>query len=209
MAVQVYHESLCRRYYASRFSCAYFFFVLVGAVALVVPFFLAYTNVPSFWLKTNTYREQPKVNFQYKVLGNLQGVNAEGRNFQIVFSSMSDVENLYGEELRVPVLRSIELDLNRDGMPDQFHMSALVPLQPGETILSANMVTFHKVQFRRRARVEMDALAFVDHKAAMGGQALYVDGDFELRQRWPFRAKGGYYMPRVDPAPRGPLFFFF
>ena len=195
MAVQVYHESLCRRYYASRFSCAYFFFCLVGGVALVVPFFLAYTNVPSFWLKTNTYREQPKVEFQYKVLGNLQGVDATGRNFQIVFSSMSDVENLYDGELRVATLRSIELDTNRDGLPDQFHITALVPLQNGEKILSANMVTFHKVTFRRRARVEMDALAFVDHKAGMGGGSLYVDGEFELRQRWPFRAKGGYYLP--------------
>ena len=84
--VEVYHESLCRRYYASRFSCAYLFFVVVGLVAITVPFFLAYSNVPSFWLKTNTYREQPKMSFQYKVLGDLQGVNSEGRNFQIVFS---------------------------------------------------------------------------------------------------------------------------
>ena len=39
--VEVYHESLCRRYYASRFSCAYLFFVVVGLVAITVPFFLA------------------------------------------------------------------------------------------------------------------------------------------------------------------------
>lgn len=41
MTVEVYHEPLCRRYYASRCSCAYFFFALVSAVAIVVPFFLA------------------------------------------------------------------------------------------------------------------------------------------------------------------------
>ena len=34
---------------------------------------------------------------------------------QIVFSSMTDVENLYGPELRVCNLQNIELDFNRDG----------------------------------------------------------------------------------------------
>ena len=67
MAVEVYHEPLCRRYYASRCSCAYFFFLLVALVGLILPFFLAYTNVPSFWLKTHTYREQPSITFQHKV----------------------------------------------------------------------------------------------------------------------------------------------
>ena len=47
----IFTTPLPKRYYASRISCAYFFFVLVGLVALTVPFFLAYTNVPSFWLK--------------------------------------------------------------------------------------------------------------------------------------------------------------
>jgi transmembrane protein 231 len=204
--VEVYHEPLARRYYASRFSCAYFFFLLVGLVAIVVPFFLAYTNVPSFWLKTNTYREQPKVAFQYKVLGNLQGVDADGRNFQIVFSSMADVENLYSGELRVPTLRSIELDLNRDGMADQFHLTALIPLRKGERVLHADLVTFYDVKLRRRARVHMDALAYSSGGGGgMAGKALYVDGDVGLRQRWPFRAKGGYYLPYtkyplLDPA---------
>ena len=32
MAVEVYHEPLCRRYYASRCSCAYFFFLLIALV---------------------------------------------------------------------------------------------------------------------------------------------------------------------------------
>ncbi|KAH8070865.1 hypothetical protein JL721_4780 [Aureococcus anophagefferens] len=160
--VEVYHEPLARRYYASRFSCAYFFFLLVGLVAIVVPFFLAYTNVPSFWLKTNTYREQPKVAFQYK----------------IVFSSMADVENLYSGELRVPTLRSIELDLNRDGMADQFHLTALIPLRKGERVLHADLVTFYDVKLRRRARVHMDALAYSSGGGGgMAGKALYVDGD--------------------------------
>ena len=29
----------------------------------------------------------------------------------------------------------------------------------------------------------------------MGGGSLFVDGDYVLKQKWPFRAKGGYYLP--------------
>lgn len=197
MTVEVYHEPLCRRYYASRCSCAYFLFSLVALVALVLPFFLTYTTVPSFWLKTNTYKEQPSVSFQYKVLGNLQGVDTNGRNFQIVFSSMKDVENFYslGDELRVCTLKSIELDMNRDGITDQFHMQALCPLQKHERVMAASMATFFRVKLERRARVDMDALALVQHRDGMPGSDVYFDGEFTLRQRWPFRPKGGYYLP--------------
>ena len=57
MAIQVYHEPLCRRYYASRASCAYLFYVFTTFVLLSLPFFLAYTGVPAFWLRTATLRD--------------------------------------------------------------------------------------------------------------------------------------------------------
>ena len=31
----------------------------------------AYTSTPSFWLKTNTYREQPNVQYAFKTMGHL------------------------------------------------------------------------------------------------------------------------------------------
>jgi len=198
MAVEVYHEPLCRRYYASRCSCAYFFFLLIALVGLILPFFLAYTNVPSFWLKTHTYREQPSITFQHKVLGTLQGtkkIRGIDRQMQIVFSSMTDVENLYGPELRVCNLQNIELDFNRDGITDEFHFTALCPLAKGETILGASVATFFRTKLSSRARVDFDSLAIAEHRDGMGGGSLFVDGDYVLKQKWPFRAKGGYYLP--------------
>lgn len=35
-------------------------------VLVLVPFFLAYSS-GNFWLKENTYREQPRVKYMYKV----------------------------------------------------------------------------------------------------------------------------------------------
>ena len=114
---------------------------------------------------------------------------------QIVFSSMTDVENLYGPELRVCNLQNIELDFNRDGITDEFHFTALCPLAKGETILGASVATFFRTKLSSRARVDFDSLAIAEHRDGMGGGSLFVDGDYILKQKWPFRAKGGYYLP--------------
>jgi len=195
MAVEVYSEPLRRRYYASRFSSAYGFTLLVRGTLLTLPFFLAYTNTPSFWLKTNTYREQPKVEYEYKLLGVVQGLDATNKPFQVYYSSMSTVAYLFQSELRLPTIRSIHVDKNRDGLADRFQLEALLPLRAGEKVLSSSIVAFFDVKLRRRARLEMEALAYAQHSSPLPGRALYLDGDYDLRQRWPLRAKGGYQLP--------------
>ena len=108
------------------------FFLLIALVGLILPFFLAYTNVPSFWLKTHTYREQPSITFQHKVLGTLQGtkkIRGIDRQMQIVFSSMTDVENLYGPELECATSRTSSSTSTGTGLRTS---SILRPLSSGQ-----------------------------------------------------------------------------
>ena len=193
--LEVYSEPLRRRYYASRLSLAYLYVLVSLGVGIVVPFFLAYTNVPSFWLKTNTYREQPQVEYEYKVIGLLQGLDSHNEPIQIFYSSMSTVNYLFQSQLRVPTLRSIQIDKNRDGSPDRFQLQALIPVTKGEKILASSIVAFFNVKLRRRARIDMEAIAYSTSQSALPGRAVYVDGDYVLNQRWPLRAKGGYHQP--------------
>jgi len=193
MAVQVYSDCLRRRYYASRLSWAYVFFVVSGATLLTLPFFLAYSS--TFWLKTKTYREQPKVDYEYKMLGVLQGLDGSGEAMQIYFSSLSTVASLFESELRVPSVRSIDVDKNRDGQTDRFQLEALVPLEKGERILSVSVVLFFDVRLRRKARLRMETAAFVSGSSPLFGRGLYVDGDYTFRQQWPLRVTGGYRLP--------------
>jgi len=170
------------------------------AVALVIiPFFLSYSDVPSFWLKTNTYREQPRIEYEYKIIGILEGYDESGMPFEILYSSMSSISSIFAREtqnsLRVPVLRSLELDKNRDGITDQFSLEALIPLQQGEKIHSTSVMAFFNVRLKRKARLEMETLAYAHADSAMPGRAAYFDGDFLLLQKWPLRVKGGYQLP--------------
>lgn len=195
MVVEVYHSALCRRHYASRCSLAYAFFLLAAACLLILPFFLAYTSTPSFWLKTATYREQPKVSYEYKFLGLLQGFDATGSPLSIVFSSMASLNHLFQAKLRVPAVATLDLDQNRDGLTDRFQLQALMPLRPGERILAAAFVAFFDVRLRERARLQMECLAHASADSSLAGSSLFVDADYVLRQRWPLRAKGGYQLP--------------
>lgn len=192
--VQVYSESLYRRYYASRLSAAYLFTVGVGLTAMCLPFFLAYSTTPSFWLKTAAYREQPDVEYEYKVIVQLQGTNAEGLT-EMYFSTMESVNSLHERDVRVPLLRSTNLDDNRDGLVDRVYFETLMPLKADERVYAAQVAAFYRVKLKRRARVDFEALAYYSATSSLPGDKCYIAGDYTLRQKWPFRAKGGYTTP--------------
>lgn len=42
-----------------------------------------------------------------------------------------------------------------------------------------------------RAKVEMDAVAYVEHGGTLAGGSVQVDGDLRLRQAWPLSVYGG------------------
>lgn len=170
-----------------------------GLCLVVVPFFLAYSS--SFWLKTNVYREQPKVIFEHKFFGYVNDV---------FFSSMASVNHLYQEQLRIPTARSIEIDANDDGLVDRFRLELTVPLLEEEFVLSSSIMCFFnaKLSGDRGVKAEFEALAYVQAASPAPGSSLYVDSDFVLNQRWPLRAKGGYQLlydedvPLLDPQRR-------
>lgn len=195
---EIYSEPLRRRYFASRCSCAYAFYLACAIVLIILPFFMAFTNAPNFWLKTSTYREQPRVVYEYKTALLLEGFDRDGAPMSLFSSSMNTLNNLYESSLRIPVLRSAEVDANRDGLTDRVHLNAMMPLHAGESVHSATLLLFFDVRLRKRAKLQMETLAFVSHSSPLAGQALFVDGDLELRQRWPLQVKGGYQQPYDD-----------
>jgi len=191
MAIQVYHEPLCRRYYASRASCAYLFYAFTTFLLLSLPFFLAYTGVPAFWLRTATFREQPNVAYAYKLLLQFDGVGLDGAPTQAFFSTVNSINALHDDALRVPVVRSAETDANRDGLVDRLNVEALMPLLPGERVYSVTALVLFDLRLERRARVQTEAVAAVAHGSGVPGRALWHDADLMLRQRWPLRVRGG------------------
>ena len=194
----VYERPLMRRFVASRFSAAYCLWGAMAAVAVMLPFFMAYSaSGPSFWSKSKTYLEQPKVKYQYKFVLMLEGTTgAGGAPLAVFYSPVSNLNGaLGGANVRVPVVRSLEVDLEGDGKADRLELSAAVPLAAGEAVTSASLLVLLDVQLTRWAKVSVPGLALFRSGGAQPGSALYMDGDLGFRQTWALPGRGGWHVP--------------
>lgn len=169
----------------------------MAAIAILLPFFIAYSaSGADFWLKTNTLMEQAVVKYEYKLILLLEGTKDNGAAPQLLFfSTLSSLNALMQQQVRLPVLRSVEIDLDLDGVADRLELEASVPIANDEAIYSAKLFVFFNYQLRQHARLEMESLAYAATTSPLAGQGLFIDGELEWHQRWPLTVKGGYATP--------------
>ncbi|CAM9426130.1 unnamed protein product, partial [Discosporangium mesarthrocarpum] len=92
-------------------------------------------------------------------------------------------------------LQSLAADTNSDSLTDHLLVNVNMPLVEGEEIFSIKMLVFFRVRLRDRAKVEMDAMTFLDHGGGVPGASLQAEGDVRIRQAWPLSVYGGYRYP--------------
>lgn len=118
---------------------------------------------------------------------------SNGKPVTYQYSTNAYVNQLFAATTsRVPIIRSAELDDNRDGKMDRLEFSALFPLVSGETIRGFSALLWHDVKLSQRAKYLFDAVTFYSYEAGTPMQKLSLDGDLILRQSWPFSLYGGY-----------------
>jgi len=197
MPAWVHREKLTRNYVADRLSCAYCFSLASLLVLVLAPFFLAYTS-HSLWLRENTYREQPDVRFQYKMIMLAEGTkttNVSTVPMQLFWSTNTSFNNLYHDSVRVPVMRATAEDLNRDARTDLLKVSAEMPLAVGEAIYSVTMLLFFDFRLSDRAKFSMETLGYISEASPLPGSHVSVDADLVLQQSLPLLVKGGFKTP--------------
>ncbi len=191
----VYKQSLYRQFHASPCSLSALFLALCIIAVIVLPYFAAYDPY-NFWIKTNTYREQPFVEDMHQTILEINGVNDEGVPFSAAVSTLGSVNRLYPSLQRPATVRSRVDDTNDDGIPDIFRLIAIIPLNEGEKATSITVGSLIRMTLRDRARVQFDAIAY--YHSSGGGvpcQALNIDADLRLRHTWPLHVGGGYQYP--------------
>jgi transmembrane protein 231 len=193
----IYSKPLFRRFYASRFSAAYLLFLVVALVVIILPFFMAYSaSGPNFWSKHKTYLEQPQVAYEYKYIMFLEGTKARGSApMGLFFSSMARLNSVFSSQMRVPVLRSAEVDEDYDGVYDRLDLTAEMPLLAGEAIYSAKMFIFFQLKLSKWAKLVTHTMGYASYASPLAGSALYIDGDLDFKQTWPLPVRGGFHSP--------------
>lgn len=108
------------------------------------------------------------------------------------YSTSPLINSLFTGTLRAPILRSAEVDVNRDGRVDRLEMAVQLPLAKNEKITSVTSLVFFDVKLNSIAKYTFDAVSFINYEAGSAMGKLEIDGDLLLRQTWPLSAYGGY-----------------
>mmetsp|Transcript_18266 Transcript_18266/g.36532 ORF Transcript_18266/g.36532 Transcript_18266/m.36532 type:complete len:322 (+) Transcript_18266:156-1121(+) len=186
-SVELFQEPIRRRYYAPYLSCSYLFFLVTVWILICLPFFLSYSG--DFWLKTNTYREQPANIFEYKLIVQASGPQQSDNFF---YSSVPKLNTLNSDSLRMCTVRSIESDNNLDSIPDSFRLEIDVPLAASEGITKFDALVFFRTQLQQKAKVVMESVIHIGYDSSLAGAGLYSSGNMVLSQAMPLPVRGGY-----------------
>lgn len=183
--VYLISQSYRRFYHANKCSCATLFCVLMWAATLVIPFFLAFST-NNFWLRKNEMTEQPIIHFRNEVvMYNLVAGTSYG------YSSVSDLSELFENQIVSPTVKSLSIDKNQDGKPDFFEFQISFGYQSGQTnndLQASQIYLFFDYGLRDRVKLQMQDFIKIDINPANGLSKAYIVGEIELKQRNPLQA---------------------
>lgn len=192
----VFSEPVQRRYRTSVCSLAFCFHALMIVGAILVPFYVGFAS-RNFWLKTNTFREQPSLEFKYDMIFLLHGISTEDQSVQTwAWATNEDVRDVYEPYLRAPMIRAWSEDDNMDGLVDRWTVAVQMPLDASEQVLHVQALAMFDYSLNGPAQLDMDGVVFVDYSSSMPGKSLQVEGEVKLRQRSPLSVR----RTNADPA---------
>ncbi|KAJ1555171.1 hypothetical protein HK096_007886 [Nowakowskiella sp. JEL0078] len=190
-----------RYYKAPLVSEATILITVICTLTLILPFILAYSS-QSFWLKINSYREQPQIRFKKSlvlILGGTQSIPNTNidKEISLLWSTDSTLNQLMSSYIRIPtikvrniyerIIRSVaELDTNNDGRNDYLTLKVSVPLLPTEKIQSVRAILIFDYQISSRLSLKMESACTIDLAAPnslTGATSLSITGDLVHTQR--------------------------
>ncbi|XP_069757375.1 transmembrane protein 231 [Narcine bancroftii] len=183
---EVFSQPSLIRYKTSVFTKATLFSLIVWALTYISPLLVAYRS-HGFWIKVNSYEEQPNVRFQYQVLM-IAGTSTNG-DF-VAWSTFENFNNLQGDHLRIPLVTALEEDKNQDGKMDLLNFRLELPLQSSERVYSVQFLLTFSYQLFRMSTFIMQSMVYIQFSSPISGSQLAVIGDLKLHQREPLKHRG-------------------
>ncbi|KAI1726425.1 transmembrane protein domain-containing protein [Ditylenchus destructor] len=192
--VVVHNEVVVNSYRAPTLSAAHIWNLLSNVLVVVLSLGL--------WKKTNTYLEQPIVDFTRKCTFVLRDNSLDPERY--LFWTSSQEFNQFGEyagaaaldtdRLLVPTIETQELDHNEDGRPDELLIGVSLRLPSTSSqhldVYSIFYALEVKVKLEYRALVQIDGSIIGTTEHLMPGQALNVWGDLHVVQKKPLPSYG-------------------
>ncbi len=109
----------------------------------------------------------------------------------VFYSTDPTINNLFSSNIRIPIIRSAELDDNRDGIADRIEIGVQLPIYSDEQIIKMNAIVYHNIELKDKAKYRFDAVSYLSYSNPLPIQYLYIDGDINVKQTWSLDVKGG------------------
>ena len=186
MLIRVFSVPLTSDQYAPVLSKAVLVKLSLQLVALLAPFFIAYST-KGLWIREEFYQEQPDVRFTREVIVFLHG---SAPHSILTWSSLPSYNALLQTRLRVPLFRFHEEDSDRDGTADYIDLSMEFPMQAGDDVTHVTCLLMHQLKLSKHALVTIQAMSYLDYAAAGPGHAVHFSGEMRVRQRNAFPSYG-------------------
>lgn len=175
--VEVFSHPLSTRYYAPRLSLSWVFMFCVWFGAILIAFISAYLSF-DFWIAQTTYREQPVVNFQHKLIAEF----TNGAGVMSAGGTPQQYNDIIGPDiLRYPDVKDAHIDINNDGRPDIINISLTWPLTPSEVILKFDVLLFFRLRLLDRLTVSMQNPIHIGASSPVSGYEYHYLADLKYR----------------------------
>ncbi|XP_064641384.1 transmembrane protein 231-like [Lineus longissimus] len=187
MAVfEIFAQPELRRYKTHACSKAVVFQIFVILLTYIPPLLVAYRS-RGFWRKTDNYREQIQGRFEHQMLLVLDtGVNGE----YVTWSTYQNYNQMQQAHLRVPLIKSREVDVNGDGNRDLLEMNVEVPLKDTEKVYGVKLMLFFFVHLSTYSQIDIKSMGLINYDASRPGAELRYIGDLKFKQKEPVMVRG-------------------
>ncbi|XP_059060365.1 transmembrane protein 231-like [Achroia grisella] len=159
-------------------SKAMLFTVITTVLNIILPFFVAYRS-RGFWLKSQTYYEQPTIQFTYDYLLLAETVDPSQpiicAETSILNEEISNEENCAGMQVQ-------EYDYNGDGKNDMLNFIFNLNVPTDRTIASITVILALDFQLKATCPLHMQSLAVIHENFIVPPSGLKYYGDIELYQ---------------------------
>ena len=189
----LFSQPLLKVYRASYFSCSFVFCLFLFLVAIILPFFLAFSTY-DFWKERQIYTEQPQVLYKkelivmvYSETESIVGSSIVITPSTQIYSSIGSINNIFFENISPMLITSTLLDYNFDNLADMYDFNITVYLNP-RGIRNVKIISFYEYKIRSRIKMDMICLAYADVNTVSGASKIYIDGDLNFQQIQPIKA---------------------
>uniref|UniRef100_A0A1B6CZK0 Transmembrane protein 231 n=1 Tax=Clastoptera arizonana TaxID=38151 RepID=A0A1B6CZK0_9HEMI len=181
----VFTHNVIFKYKATLCSKATCILSVIIILTFLFPFLLSY-NSHGFWLKTDSYKEQPDIHFKQDYLLILE-TNSQDLPFLCgTFPNLNKLSTIYGY---CSLVKIFENDHNSDGLNDHLYFEVEVKMLGKNEVKSVTLLLLFDYKISDYCWVQMEGLGLAQHNSPLSGNRLDFIADLTMVQRQPLNPR--------------------